>query len=70
MKLLVIAIGRPGALLEDAIADYEARARRYWPIDVVHVKEERARAGTTAESVKAAEGERLVPSGFESEVAS
>lgn len=68
MKLLLIAIGRPGPLLEPAITEYETRARRYWPLEVVQVREERARSGTSADVVRAAEGERLlkkVPKGFE-----
>jgi 23S rRNA (pseudouridine1915-N3)-methyltransferase len=68
VKVLLIAIGRPGALLEPAIAEYEARTRRYWSLEVVQVKEERARSGAPADAVRAAEGERLlkkVPQGFE-----
>ena len=59
MKVQVIAVGRPAALLGDAIAEYETRAARYWPLEVVEVKAESAR-GTPVERVKAAEGERLL----------
>ena len=68
MKLLLIAIGKTGRLLAPAIAEYEERARRYWPLDVIEVKEERARAGLTDDAVKDAEAERLmkrVPKGME-----
>ena len=68
MKLLLIVVGRPGRVLESAIAEYEARARRYWPLEVIEVKEERARSGATDEQIKNAEAERLlkrVPKGLE-----
>jgi 23S rRNA (pseudouridine1915-N3)-methyltransferase len=60
LKLLVLAIGRAGRLLEPAIAEYQTRAARYWTLDIIEVKEERARAGLTAEDVKNAEAERLL----------
>lgn len=68
MKLSLIAVGRSGRLLAPAIAEYEARARRYWPVDVIEVKEERARHGTDVEAVREAEAVRLlqrVPEGVE-----
>lgn len=69
MKLLLITVGRADGLLEGAIAEYEARAKRYWPLDVLQVKEERARRGMDdADAVRDAEGERVlrrVPKGFE-----
>ncbi len=47
MRVALIVIGRPrGAGLADAIREYEARIARYWPLDVVEVKEESARALT------------------------
>ncbi|HUF49232.1 MAG TPA: 23S rRNA (pseudouridine(1915)-N(3))-methyltransferase RlmH [Longimicrobiales bacterium] len=60
MKLLLIAVGRPGRVLARAITEYEARARRYWSLDVVEVKEERARAGLTPDHVRDAEAKRLL----------
>ncbi len=60
MKLWLLAVGRPGALLADAIAEYERRAGRYWPLQVVEVKEERAGRGRRAADVRRAESERLV----------
>ncbi len=68
MKVSVLAVGKPGPLLADAINDYEARARRYWTLDVVEVREEKARKGMPAERVRAAESARLlerVPEGAE-----
>lgn len=68
MKLWVLTIGRTGRVLESAIAEYEARARRYWPIELVEVKEERARRGLGEDAVREAEAERLLarlPAGLE-----
>lgn len=60
MKIAVICVGRAGAQLDAAIRDYEARTARYWSLDVVEVKEERARKGMTEEQVKDAEAERIL----------
>lgn len=60
MKLLLASVGAPGQLLGPAIAEYETRAARYWPLEVVEVKAERARKGTDDESVREAETRRLL----------
>ena len=60
MKMHVLCVGRPGGLLADAIGEYESRARRYWPLDVIEVKEERAGKGVKAEAIRAAESARLL----------
>ncbi|MGH7448406.1 MAG: 23S rRNA (pseudouridine(1915)-N(3))-methyltransferase RlmH, partial [Longimicrobiales bacterium] len=68
MKLWLIAIGRAGRVLEPAIAEYEMRARRYWNVEVIEVKEERARRGVDENAVRRAEADRLlrrVPNGVE-----
>lgn len=65
MKLTVIAVGRPGALLAEAIGEYERRAQRYWPLEFVEVKQERGTHGTT-DDVRGAESKRAldrVPAG-------
>lgn len=65
MKLTVIAVGRPGRMLADAIRDYETRASRYWPIEFIEVRAER---GRDARDVRAAESARAlarVPAGAE-----
>ncbi|MGH7474727.1 MAG: 23S rRNA (pseudouridine(1915)-N(3))-methyltransferase RlmH [Longimicrobiales bacterium] len=62
----MIVVGRAGRLHADAIGEYERRARRYWNLDIVEVREERARKGLEANRVRAAEGRRLlerVPAG-------
>ena len=60
MRVIVAAVGRPrdGAIAA-AIREYEGRAARYWPLDVVEVREERAGAGVSVEQVKEREGARL-----------
>ena len=66
MKVVLLAVGRPGRLLAPAIREYEARAARYWPFEVVEVREEKARGNDAA--VRAAESDRLlaaVPEGVE-----
>ena len=60
MKVLVAAVGKlRDAALAAAIRDYETRAARYWPLEVVEVKEESARAASEA-VVMRKEGERLL----------
>lgn len=54
------AVGKPrDAALAAAIREYETRAARYWPLEVVAVKEESARAVSEA-VVRRKEGERLL----------
>ncbi len=60
MRVALLAVGRPRhAGLADAIRDYETRAARYWPLDVIEVKEESAR-GATQDQVRDREADRLV----------
>lgn len=60
MKFRLVTVGKPPAgPLRDAIADYEKRASRYWPLDVVEVRAEPARSRSAAE-VRRLEGERLL----------
>jgi 23S rRNA (pseudouridine1915-N3)-methyltransferase len=59
MRLIVAVVGKPKqGPLATAIADYEARARRYWPLHVVEVKDEPVRGGNSDVS-RRREGERL-----------
>jgi len=37
MKITTIVVGRAGALLKDAILEYETRAGRYWKFKVIEV---------------------------------
>jgi 23S rRNA (pseudouridine1915-N3)-methyltransferase len=60
MRLVVAVVGRPrDPDVASAIKGYEARAARYWPLDVREVREESAR-GTPPDAVRDKEGERLL----------
>lgn len=66
MKVLLVVVGRPGALLADAVAEYEKRAARYFNFEAIEVKEERARKGLEDEQIRESESQRLlerVPTG-------
>jgi 23S rRNA (pseudouridine1915-N3)-methyltransferase len=68
MRLTIICVGRSAGILQPAISDYESRARRYWSLDVVEVKAERAARGMPEAQVRDAEGDRImkrVPRGAE-----
>ena len=60
MRVVIAVVGKPrDRHLAAAIDDYETRAARYWPLDVVEVREASAR-GLTGDVVMEREGERLV----------
>jgi 23S rRNA (pseudouridine1915-N3)-methyltransferase len=59
MRIALAVVGRPRGELAAAVGDYEARAARYWPLDVHEVREEPARAASPA-VVREREGERLL----------
>lgn len=60
MKFRIAAVGRPAAgPLRETIAEYEARASRYWPIEVIEVRAEPARSRSRDE-VRRIEGARLL----------
>lgn len=68
MKVWLLAVGRPNALLADAIAEYEKRAARYWSFESIEVKEERAHKGLDEEQIRHSESQRLLeraPAGAE-----
>ena len=56
MRLVVVGRVREPALAE-MIASYETRAIRYWPLEIVEVKEEHGRDAAVA---MRREGERLL----------
>lgn len=60
MRITVVCVGRAGRVMEGAIAEYEARARRYWTLDVAEVREERAGKGVPDALIRNAEGERIL----------
>lgn len=55
----MVAVGRPGKRLGPAIEEYEARATRYWKLDVLEVREESHRKGRSTADVRAAESDRI-----------
>lgn len=60
MRFLVAAVGKPrDPALAGAIHEYERRAARYWPLEVIEVREEGARR-LAPERVVEREGERLL----------
>ena len=63
---MIAAVGKPrDRHLAAAIDEYETRAARYWPLDVVEVREASGR-GVAADDARLREGERLqerVPAG-------
>lgn len=66
MKVVLVAVGRPGKLLLPAIREYETRAGRYWKLETVEVRAERAGQNRPVTQVRQEEAERLraaVPAG-------
>ena len=60
MRIVIAAVGRPrDKSLAAVITEYETRAARYWPIEIVEIREEPARA-LTPEQVRMREGARLL----------
>lgn len=59
MIFRIATVGRPPAgPLREAIAEFETRASRYWPIETTEVRAEPARSRSAAD-VRRLEGERL-----------
>ena len=59
MRVVIAVVGKPrDRHLAAAIDDYESRAARYWPLDVVEVREASAR-GITGDVAIEREGDRL-----------
>jgi 23S rRNA (pseudouridine1915-N3)-methyltransferase len=68
VKVTLLVVGRAGALVVDGVTEYQRRAQRYWNLDVIEVKEEKARKGLSDEQIRQSESERLlerVPAGAE-----
>jgi 23S rRNA (pseudouridine1915-N3)-methyltransferase len=60
VQFVVAVVGKPrDANLSGAIREYEARAARYWPLQIHEVREEPARSGS-ADLVREREGDRLL----------
>jgi 23S rRNA (pseudouridine1915-N3)-methyltransferase len=68
VKVALVVVGRVRGMMDAPVAEFERRARRYFPLEVVEVKEESASRGRTAQQVMEEEGKRLlarVPAGAE-----
>ena len=60
MRVIIAVVGKPkDRHLAAAIAEYETRAARYWPLDVVEVREGSGR-GIDADLAKEREGAKLL----------
>jgi 23S rRNA (pseudouridine1915-N3)-methyltransferase len=60
VRLVVAVVGKPrDRHLAAAIGEYEMRAARYWPLDVVEVREASGR-GVSAADARSREGARLL----------
>lgn len=60
MRLVVAVVGKPrDRHLAAAIVDYETRAARYWPLEVVEVREASGR-GSDPGDIRSREGARLL----------
>lgn len=60
MKLSLLAIGRVRGSVADAVADYEARIRRYYSYEAAELKEEPFRKAGDVPRVREEEGKRLL----------
>lgn len=68
MRIALLAVGRPRGPAAELVAEYEARAKRYFALEVAEVKEEPFRRPGDATRVRDEEGKRLlarVPTGVE-----
>lgn len=68
MKILIVAVGKARGPIVAPLEDFEQRASRYWKLEVVEVDAGAPSASADAESVKAAEEERIlrrIPEPFE-----
>ena len=60
MRIVIAAVGKPSNRhLAAAIGEYETRAARYWPLDVVEIREASGR-GISPELARDREGERIL----------
>jgi 23S rRNA (pseudouridine1915-N3)-methyltransferase len=68
LKVVLLAVGQPGAPLREAIREYEQRAAHYWTWQSIEVRAEKATRNTPTERVLEREADRLlerVPPGVE-----
>ncbi len=60
MRFVIASVGRPrAAAIATAVAEYEARAARYWPLEHGEVREVAGR-GSTPDMVRTKEGQHIL----------
>lgn len=60
MKIVLVVVGGVRGPLADAVAEYEARARRYWKLETVEVDAGAPGREPDPDRVRGAEGERIL----------
>jgi 23S rRNA (pseudouridine1915-N3)-methyltransferase len=60
MKIRILAVGRTRPPLNEPVRAYEARAGRYWKLEVEEVEAGAGRGRAAPEEVRRAEGERIL----------
>lgn len=61
MRVLIVVVGRVRGALEEVVAEYEGRARRYWKLDVTEVSAGvKGTGGAPRERVLEVEAERVL----------
>ena len=60
MRVTLVCVGKVRGLLSAPIAEFEARAARYFPFEAREVRPESATGARTPQQVKAEEGRRLL----------
>ncbi len=60
MKVRVLAVGKVRHPLAEAVAEYEARARRYWRLETIEVPAGAGARRAEPEAVRRVEAERLL----------
>jgi 23S rRNA (pseudouridine1915-N3)-methyltransferase len=60
VKVSIVVVGRARGPLAAAVADYEARAARYWKLEVLEVDAGAPRGREDDETVRAVEAERIL----------
>jgi len=60
VRFVIVAVGRPrAASIAAAIEEYEARAARYWPLELGEVRDVASR-GATPDKVRTREGQQIL----------
>jgi 23S rRNA (pseudouridine1915-N3)-methyltransferase len=60
MRVSVVVVGKVRGTLEEAVREYEERARRYWKLTVTEVPAGTSSGDASPQRVREAEGERIL----------